>query len=154
MVCVFYPSCYFPNIDKKHFFKLLGSLNSIFTVSVHCFIFAILEIVLILYTFVIIHVIFFAALALSASCANFVPLITFEVCWLFHLFYSTFYIKLLYLGHPEFFEISHFMFLSFPFFFSLLRLKKTQALSNTLLVCICITWWYYFFTHVDIHIIW
>jgi len=78
-MCVVYPSCFFSNVDEKHFLKILFPL----TVFLHlCPVLSLLllEIVLFPYTFVLIHLIFFAALTLLASHASFVPLITFKAC--------------------------------------------------------------------------
>lgn len=147
----FYPSCLLPNIDEKHFLKLLSSLNSIFTVSIHCLVFTFTR-----NCFVLTDLIFFPALALSAYDTNLVHLINFKICW---LSFSIFPFVLQYFLYLIVFGSSRIHSEIFPFPASLLiffswDLKK-QPTSNTISVCIGITWWYvFFFTHVDMCMIW
>lgn len=133
----FYPSCFFPHVDEKHFLKILSSLNSIFTVSVCCLVFAVTRNCLVLTYFCSCIPNSFCSISavsfLCQPCALKVWKFVDSPFSFFHLFYSTFYIKLLYLGHPEFFlrlPISY-----FSAYFFCLRLKK-QPMSNTISVCV------------------
>lgn len=143
-VCI-YPFCMFLKTDEKHFLKFLVPLTVFLQcLSTVCSL-LLLEIVLFMHTY------FFSALELSASR-------DFRICNICWLSFFIFLVVLQYFLHEVVYWSSRIISEIFPFNISclqffFLRLRKEAYVKYY--ICICIPWEYvFFFTHVDMHLIW